>query len=118
MELSQQPGITTPSKARKIEGNPTMSNYERLRSEVATLQAILKGDEPLDANAKASLLEIANDLQSVLTESDASTEEATPEEVQGLSDRLRAFLLDFELEHPRLTSTVTQVNELLSSIGI
>lgn len=93
-----------------------MDTTDRLRNEIDTLQSLLENDAPLSEDAKQTLADIARDIQLVLQQENSESSQTT--DVQGIRERLRGWMVDFEVEHPLLANTLTRVNDLLSSIGI
>lgn len=83
--------------------NTLRRNLERLHRELAS-------GEPMDAETRALLARIAQDIEQVLDES--------PPEDDGLGDRLENATIRFEASHPRLARALSEVTDALAKLGI
>jgi hypothetical protein len=85
---------------------------QRVTEALETLQAELAHAPKLDAASRASIQQVIDEIEARLAVGDA-TEEDEP-----LSGRLQDSLLEFETEHPQITSAVNQVAAALANLGI
>jgi len=87
---------------------------QQLLSTLENLHAELAGAERVDENKLQQLRTITDDIQRLLTqEEDVSSEQVAP-----VSDNVQDLLLQFEADHPGLTSALNQVAAGLSNLGI
>jgi len=86
-----------------VPKNTLRRNLERLHRELAS-------GEPMDAETRALLARIAQDIEQVLDES--------PPEDDGLGDRLENATIRFEASHPRLARALSEVTDALAKLGI
>jgi formate dehydrogenase maturation protein FdhE len=86
-----------------VPKNTLRRNLERLHRELAS-------GEPMDAETRALLARIAEDIEQVLDES--------PPEDGGLGDRLENATIRFEASHPRLARALSEVTDALAKLGI
>lgn len=87
---------------------------ETLREQLTALHDTLQEIEGADASAMEEMHSVAADLDRLLSSSEAASEES----VHGIRTRLAELGLQFETEHPRVASLITQITNLLGSIGI
>lgn len=85
---------------------------QRVNEALETLQAELAQASQLDEASRASIQKVIDDIEARLGLDDEPAEEET------LSDRLQDSLLEFEAEHPQITSAVNQVAAALANLGI
>jgi len=85
----------------------------QLRTTLEELHRELEIAESVDDDARALLVEVLGDIQSVL---DRSGEESDRHETLG--DRLAEATRRFEESHPSLTAAVNRVASALSNLGI
>lgn len=78
-------------------------NLERLHAELSTL-------ESLDDETRASLAEVAADIERILGESNAQ-HTSLPEKIEALTVR-------FEASHPKLAGVLSEVADALAKVGI
>jgi hypothetical protein len=64
----------------------------------------------MDAETRALLAHIANDIERVL-------HEGAPEDA-GLADRLETATVKFEASHPKLARALSEVTDALAKLGI
>lgn len=84
---------------------------ERLRESLLAIRTELADPEGMDADSRALLEKVAADIERVLDEED----ETTPDTARG---RMEQLVVDFEVEHPRVTRVVNEVVEALARMGI
>lgn len=87
---------------------------DRVLAALRTLQAELSDAEQLDDQSRAALQQVAGEIQQQLGGAHA----LTSDESETLAQRLQDAVLEFEAEHPQLTSTVNQVAAALANLGI
>jgi hypothetical protein len=94
-----------------------MANEELAQSLDRLKQQLSHGPQ-LDEATLHSLRVLLDDIQRVC----ANPEPAAPDEVEveerSLNQRLQDVIEDFELRHPQLTSTLSQIADRLSDMGI
>jgi hypothetical protein len=86
----------------------------RVLEALRTLQAELSDAEQLDDQSRAALQQVAGEIQAQL----GLARPLTSDESETLAQRLHDAVLEFETEHPQLTSTVNQVAAALANLGI
>ena len=86
----------------------------RVLEALRTLQAELSDAKQLDDQSRAALQQVAGEIQEQL----GRTRPLTSDESETLAQRLQDAVLEFEAEHPQLTSTVNQVAAALANLGI
>ena len=86
---------------------------DSLKQTLTRLHAELSRSEALDADTRALLEQVLQDIGSLLETS--SQEPHTPD---SLVERLRQAAADFEDSHPALTAVVGEVADVLSRMGI
>lgn len=84
---------------------------DRFRQLLRELQQELRSAESLDAESRARLAEVLEDVSRI----DA---QAGPEAHTSAAERLRGAILDFETAHPRLSLAAGQVADALGKLGI
>lgn len=87
---------------------------KHLLSTVETLHAELAGSDEVDADTRALLETLADDIRRLLEQEDAESSE----HLGPLSARVHDLVLRFETDHPRLTTVLNQVADGLSNLGI
>ena len=87
---------------------------QHLLATVETLHEELASSEQLDADMRAQLETLAEDIQRLLEQK----EEESAEHVGPLSARVQDLVLRFETEHPRLSAVLNQVADGLANLGI
>ena len=85
---------------------------QRVTEALQTLQAELAHASQLDEASRASIQRVIDEIEARLAVGDAAPEE------EPLSGRLQDSLLEFEAEHPQITSAVNQVAAALANLGI
>lgn len=80
-------------------------HFQQLREELAT-------DEPLDADDRAALLELMQDIDLKLARELASAPEAS------LVDGVNLVMERFESQHPTLSGTLRNILQSLANMGI
>jgi hypothetical protein len=88
---------------------------EKLRRLLNRLHEELTDAPPMDDTERAMLRDIAEDIRSVLSAEGDLAETATE---PNLTRSLGEATAQFEASHPRLVSVLTQISDLLRSIGI
>jgi hypothetical protein len=91
----------------------TMSDPS-LRSLAQVLHSKLQSAQTLDAADRASLEQLARDLHALL---DSPSAAADPTHA-GILDRMRDATTRFEVSHPELTATLSQIGKGLGDMGI
>jgi hypothetical protein len=85
---------------------------QRIHEALQTLQAELAHASKLDDASRESIQRVIDDIEARLQAGDAAAED------ESLSGRLQDSLLEFEAEHPQITSAVNQVAAALANLGI
>ncbi len=86
---------------------------QRIREDLARLQAELADSPGVDDEARALVAEISRDVEALI---ESAEDEAHDSE--SLVDRLRSAADHFEEEHPSLTAAVGRIADALASLGI
>lgn len=86
-------------------------NQNRLHTLLVELDEELKSAGSLDAQSQELLKQVLFDIRRLDTPGDRREE-------QSAEDRLRALVLRFESEHPRLSGVVSQLADALGKLGI
>ena len=87
---------------------------ENLRRRLAELHDELEHVDSLDAEARAALEAVMQDIRAAL----ARAEHEQRGEAHSLADRLREAGRHFEQSHPTLTATLGRVVDALAALGI
>ncbi len=87
---------------------------QQLRERLAQLRTELAHAPADDATARALLEGLMHDVQTVLDQ----PADLPPQRYASLAERLRAARLRFEISHPQLTWTMSQVNDTLTRMGL
>ncbi len=87
---------------------------QQLRERLEHLRSELEQTPAADANAHALRARLMHDVQTVL---DGSAD-MPPHRYHALAARLRAARLQFDIAHPQLTWTMSQVNDTLIRMGL
>lgn len=88
----------------------------KLQATLAELHEALAAAGNLDAESRAQLQAIAQEIQGALTDSASAARVMPP--ASGLSERLRTEALRVEAEHPRVAAVVGRLLDTLASLGI
>lgn len=86
---------------------------QQLRSLIENLHHELASAEAIDAESRALLKELVQDVEK-LADNSGSAEDAQPE----TSGQLEKAALQFESEHPRLSMALGEVIDALTKLGI
>jgi hypothetical protein len=90
---------------------------DELSKTLEKLHQELAQNPPLDESTLQSMRAIAEEIQSAIAR--MSTNPATPQsEPPTITDRLREMISEFEARHPQLTSTMSQIADRLTDMGI
>ncbi len=90
---------------------------EELSRAIDHLHQALHQDEPLDDEARSALQGILADIQVAMNRSESEPNVHLTANIS-LKERLLEMITDFEIRHPQLTSTLTQISDRLSDMGI
>jgi len=92
-------------------------NISELQQTLAQVHSELADADSVDQDTRQLLTTLTNDIQRLLEKDDAPP--AVEAETDGpLSKQVRSLMLQFESEHPKLTSALNQVADGLSNLGI
>jgi hypothetical protein len=99
---------------------------EELRKALTSLHDELGRNPQLDASTQQAMRSILDEIQSTLArsslpESQPAARESERGEVEtdsSLTQRVRDLITDFEIRHPQLTSTLSQIADRLADMGI
>ncbi len=94
-------------------------NKQQLLTTLETLHAELAGAEKIDAKqiddkTRKQLQTVTADIQQLLDQSEA----VSRAEVEPVAASIHDLVLQFETEHPSLTSTLNRIASGLSNLGI
>jgi len=84
---------------------------DQLHRLLAQLHGELVAARPADAESRAGLQRLAQDIRAVL---DAQPQPASTEPYQAMRAKLKDAVTAFEASHPQLTKTIEQVIEMLA----
>lgn len=84
---------------------------EELSAELEKLHAMLAEQDEFSEDLSSQLRKVADDIESVLGESDAETPEGTSAQIDDL-------IRDFDAHHPTLTDLLRRIAHGLSNLGI
>ncbi len=93
-------------------------NPEHLRALLEQLHGELAQDSPLDERSRQLLLAVQDDIARLTAPPSGGSSAPSPEEHQRLRGRLQEAVVRFESAHPRLASTLEQVANALSNMGL
>jgi Domain of unknown function (DUF4404) len=85
---------------------------KQLAETLDQLHADLSRAESVDPQTLAKLRMLTEDIQRL-----ADEQEASPEEVEPVSNGLRDMMLKFEADHPQLSASVGRVADALAAMG-
>lgn len=88
----------------------------QLDQQLAELRALLARSEHLEPETLKALGDLAGDIQQLLESNNPDPHATTG--LSSVSERLSGWIDRFELEHPELTRTLSQVAERLADMGI
>ena len=88
----------------------------KLDQQLAEFRALLARSEHLEPETLEALGDLAGDIQQLIESNDPDSHATTG--LSGVSERLSGWIDRFELEHPELTHTLSQVAERLADMGI
>lgn len=88
----------------------------KLDQQLAEFRALLARSEHLEPETLEALGDLAGDIQQLLESKDPNLQ--ATEGHSSVSERLSDWIDRFELEHPELTRTLSQVAERLADMGI
>lgn len=94
----------------------TLQMTNKLDHQLAEFRALLARSEHLEPETLEALGNLAGDIQQLLESNDPNSNATTG--LSGVSERLTGWIDRFELEHPELTHTLSQVAERLADMGI
>ncbi|MDX9991240.1 MAG: DUF4404 family protein [Anaerolineales bacterium] len=86
---------------------------QSLREALAQLDHEIKKIETLDEQGQALLADLAADIQDLLERSETGSQADAP-----VATRLEKTIEHFELSHPELTATLSDLSAILSNAGI
>ena len=87
---------------------------QQLRERLEHLRTELAQTPTDDATTRALLEGLMHDVQALLDH----PADIPPQRYASLAERLRAARLRFEISHPQLTWTMSQVNDMLTRMGL
>ncbi len=88
-------------------------NKQELADLLKKLQSELESGKPVDADLRASLASLDQDIRKVLEQPSAASGDD-----ESLNTRAKALEAKFETEHPYLASTLRDVMDTLGKMGI
>lgn len=88
----------------------------QLDQQLAEFRALLARSENLEPETLEALGDLAGDIQQLLESKDPNPTSSVG--LSGVSERISDWIDRFELEHPELTNTLSQVAERLADMGI
>lgn len=89
---------------------------ESLENALKSIHSSLSDAPQLDAEMVVKLRGIVDEINAAIADSEQNQEaEASP---KTLSDRLKALIADFEVQHPTLTTNLSLIAERLADMGI
>ena len=86
---------------------------EQLQSLIATLHKELSAAESVDADSRALLQQLIEDIEDL-----ADGDETPAERVESATGQLQSATLKFESEHPKLSMTLGEIMDALGKLGI
>ncbi len=91
-------------------------NKQELADLLKKLQSELDGGKPVDADLRASLAALDQDIRKVLEQPASQPADAADDD--SLNSRAKVLEAKFEAEHPYLASTLRDVMDTLGKMGI
>ncbi len=90
---------------------------EDLAQTLDKLHEELSGNPQLDEHTLRSMRSLLDEIQVVISRFDSGkpTEDSQP---LSIAQRLQEMISDFEVRHPQLTSTLSQIADRLTDMGI
>ncbi len=89
-------------------------NKSDLLETLQKLERELAGTNEVDDSTRQSLRNLIGDIQSKVGTEEVADEAAEPT----LNQRMTEVLADFEVKHPQLTATLSQIADRLADMGI
>lgn len=86
---------------------------EQLQSLIATLHKELSAAASVDADSRALLQQLIQDIEDL-----AGGDEPPAERVESASGQLQSAALKFESEHPKLSMALGEIMDALGKLGI
>jgi len=86
-------------------------DQDQLHRRLAQLHAELLAAQPVDAESRARLQQLAQDIRAVL---DAKPKPASTEPYQAMRPKLKEAVTTFEASHPQLSKTIENVIDTLA----
>jgi hypothetical protein len=94
-----------------------MMDKSKLQQTLTQVHSELADADSVDQDTRQLLTTLTNDIQRLLEKDEAPP--AAEEDSDGpLSKQVRGLMLQFESEHPKLTSALNQVADGLANLGI
>jgi hypothetical protein len=90
-----------------------MMTKEQLQSLIATLHKELTAAASVDADSRALLQQLIQDIEDL-----AGGDEPPAERVESASGQLESAALKFESEHPKLSMALGEIMDALGKLGI
>ena len=90
-------------------------NDDSLQSKLERIHESLATAEGLDESTVEAMKTVAADIQRII---DAPDESDTADELTSIRQRVRDMVDEFETKHPHITEVLSQITDLLASIGI
>ncbi len=87
---------------------------KELLETLAKVHRELAGAESIDDETRQRLTKLTNDIRQLLEKDMAES----ADETEPLSEQVHDLVLQFETEHPQLTTALNQVAAALSNLGI
>ncbi|HEX9875799.1 MAG TPA: DUF4404 family protein [Gammaproteobacteria bacterium] len=88
---------------------------ETLRRQLENLHGELAAGEPLDAELRERLREVADDIEQLLSEGSRESDASTAER---LRRHVKRATVNFETEHPRLAGILEGLADTLAKLGL
>jgi hypothetical protein len=86
---------------------------ERLQSLIGTLHKELKAADSVDADSRALLRQLIQDIKDL-----ADGDGTSVDRVESTAGQLESVALKFESEHPKLSMTLGEIMDALGKLGI
>jgi hypothetical protein len=90
-------------------------NDDSLRLKLERIHESLATAEGLDDSTVEAMKTVAADIQKII---DAPDESDMTDELTTIHQRVRDMVDEFETKHPHITDVLSQITDLLASIGI
>ena len=98
---------------KQTTGVTHLMKNEQLQSLIATLHKELSAAESVDADSRALLQQLIQDVEDL-----ADGNETPAERVESATGQLQSATLKFESEHPKLSMALGEIMDALGKLGI